>query len=349
MEKRYDAEQLKIFASSVIQKAGLGKKNSDLFADSLVNADMRKVHSHGLTRLSTYVRRIQEKLVSADATPTLLEDGGSLLLVDANNGMGVPAAYMAMEWCMERAAKTGVCFAAVRGGNHFGYAAYFTEYAARHDMIGIAMSNGPAAMAPIGGKEAVLGTNPLSVSVPAERHLPLVLDMATSVVARGKVTLAKKEGRSIPEGWGIDKEGRSTTDPSQVSTVLPFGGAKGYAISLIIELLCSCLSGAKTGQTMGSFYDFSGCHQDAGFFLGAIDPSVILPVDLLKSRVDELMDSIKLAPRAAGCQEIFIPGEIEFRNAAKAEAEGITLGPAVLAELNTLAEQYQIPFDCALK
>lgn len=348
MSERFNAEQLKAFSSAVIQKAGLPKASSDCFADSLVNADMRGIHSHGVTRLSTYVRRIQEGLVSSGAIPVILAGSGSLLLVDAGNGMGVPAARTAMDWCIDRAKDSGVCLAVVRGGNHFGYAAYFSEYAARHDMIGVAMSNSPAAMAPIGGKKAVLGTNPLSVAVPAANRDPLILDMATSVVARGKITLAKKEGQTIPVGWGIDADGRPTADPGQVATVLPFGGAKGYAISLIIEILCSCLSGAKNGQTMGSFYDFSGCTQDAGFCLGAIDPSVILPVEQFKDRVASLLDQIKNSPKAEGCDEIFIPGEIELRKAEQAKIQGVALGPAVLAELRALSQQYQVPFPCTL-
>ncbi len=345
--KHFNAIKLKNFVAAVTQKAGLSLQDSTNFAESLIEADMRGIHSHGLTRLETYTYRLEHKLVDAKAVPTVAADGGSMLSIDANNGMGVSAALFAMALCVERAQKTGVCFAAVRGSNHFGYAAYFTQYAARQDMIGVAMANAPAAMAPIGGKTAVLGTNPLSVAIPASRR-PLVLDMATSEVARGKVTLAKKEGRPIPAGWGIDAEGHSVTDPAKVVTVLPFGGAKGYAISLIIEILCSCLSGAKNGQTMGSFYDFSGKHQDAGFFVGAINPGAILPAAQFKTRVDDLMESIKAAPRAQGCDEIFIPGEIEARNAAKAALEGIALGPAVVSELEKLATQYHVPFDCAM-
>lgn len=343
-----DPVKMKRFAAEVIHKAGLHEEASQCFADSLVNADMRGVHSHGVTRLSTYVHRIHDGLVAVDEQPCILADAGALLLLDARNTMGVPAGYRAMSLCIERAAQYGVAFASVRGGNHFGYAAYYTELAASKGMIGFALSNGPAAMAPTGGTKAVLGTNPISIAVPAKKHQPLVLDMATSVVARGKVTLAKKEGRSIPDNWGIDADGKPTTDPAAVVTVLPFGGVKGYAISLITELLCSCLSGAKNGQTMGSFYDFSGTHQDVGFFFGAIDPSGIVDSEAFENRVDERLDAIKACPKAAGCDEIFIPGEIEFRNMVQAEKNGIDVGDAVQAELYALSKEYGVPFDCAM-
>lgn len=343
---KYDAEKLKAFAAAIMQKAGLNEADSRLFADSLVKADMRGIGSHGVTRLYAYSRRIQEGWV-CDAEPKVVRDGGALLAVDAMNGMGVVAAYKIMELCMRRAEETGCCFAAVNNGNHFGYAAYFTELAAKHDMIGVAMGNGPVAIAPTGGTTPMLGTNPLSVAIPAGRYRPLVLDMATSVVARGKITLARKNGQPIPLGWGVDAEGQDTDDPNRVKTVLPFGGAKGYAISLIIEVLCSCLSGAENGQTMGSFYDYSRSQQ-AGFFLGAINIGKIMPLAEFKESVDALFESMKESPAAAGVKEIFIPGEIEYNNMLEAEARGVVLSDAIAAELSQLGQVYGVPFACGI-
>lgn len=343
---KYDVEKLKRFCQQVMETTGLPEEDSRWFSDSLINANMRGINSHGLTRLKTYYTRAADGLVDPKAEIEIVSDMPSLLVIDGKNGMGVSSAVRAMDLCIERAKENGACFAAVRGGNHFGYAAYFAEQAARAGMIGLAMANGPVAIAPIGGKEAKLGTNPLAVAIPAGDMPPLVLDMATSVVARGKVTLAKKEGKSIPEGWGIDKDGNPTTDPAQVNCVLPFGGAKGYGIALIIEILCSCLSGAKTGQTMGSFYDFSGKHQDSGFFLGAFNVGGVMPLELFGQRTDELFTSIKDSPRAENCDEIFIPGEIELRKAQKSQSEGIEIPPAVLAELLEVSQRCGIPFEC---
>ena len=344
---RYDPAKLKSFTAAVMQGAGLDEQDSLLFAESLVNADMRGVASHGVTRLTAYSRRVQEGLVSPKAELNILADGGSLMLVDAQNGMGAVTAYKAMKLCVERAKTSGCCFAAITGGNHFGYAAFFTEYAAAQGMIGVAIANAPPAIPPIGGVEPFLGTNPISISVPSNRYRPLVLDMATSVVARGKVTLAQKAGQSIPEGWGIDKKGRPTTDPSQVYAVLPFGGAKGYAIGLIAEILCSCLSGASNGREMGSFYNFNTV-QNSGFFVGAFNIGSILPAELFGNRVDGLYDTLKAAPKAEGVEEIMIPGEIEFNRYEQASREGITLPAAVVAELVALSQHYQIPFDCEM-
>ncbi|MDF2677067.1 MAG: Malate/L-lactate dehydrogenase [Bacillota bacterium] len=342
---RFNAAKLKSFTSDIMQKAGLDQDSSNIFAESLVNADMRGISSHGMTRLTAYSRRIRDGLVSKDTEIKIVQDNNSLLLIDGQNGMGAVTAQRAMELCVERAEKNGCCFAAVKGGNHFGYAAFFTEYAASKGMIGVAIANGPVALAPIGGMKPMLGTNPISISIPANRHHPMVLDMATSIVARGKITLAKKEGRTIPDNWGVDEQGYPTNDPSKVYAMLPFGGAKGYAISLITEILCSCLSGALNGQTMGSFYDYTSTQQ-SGFFLGAFNVGSIIPIDIFKENVDELFDSIKQSPKAPGVSEIMIAGEIEFNNYEQASKEGVQLSEAVVAELLVLSTEYGVPFEC---
>lgn len=337
----YNCQELKAFVTAVMEEGGLAKDKAALFADSLLYAEMRGIGSHGLTRLSTYYRRIKEGLVDAQAEPKIELDLPSLMVVDNQNGMGVPGAAAVMEECIRRAKVTGCCFAAVRGGNHFGCASYFAEQAAREGMLGIALANGPKAMAPVGGKEPVLGTNPMAVAIPAAGRDPFVLDMATSVVARGKVALAAKEGKPIPEGWAIDENGKPTTDPNAVSCVLPFGGPKGYGIALMIEVLCSCLSGAKTGTTMGSFYDFSGKKQDSGFFLGAVNVGAM---GSFEEAAQQLFGAVKDSPKASGVEEIFIPGEIERRNYLKAEKEGVAISPAVEKELRDLAEKTGIAF-----
>lgn len=344
----YSVQKLKNYTSTIMQRAGLSKEKSDLFAESLVDAEKRGVSSHGLTRLKTYAYRLEAGLVDGGAEPAVLKDGPSMLLIDGRNALGVPSAMTAMKLCVEHAGESGACFAAVRGGNHFGMAEFFTDYAAENDMIGIAMANGPAALAAIGGTKPILGTNPLAVSIPAGRHPTMTLDMATSIVARGKVALAAKEGRSIPEGWAIDAAGRPTTDPSKASCMLPFGGAKGYGIGLIIEIMSSCLSGACNGRTMGSFYDFSGKKQDSGFFLGAFNVASIMNIGEFKERVDALLDSIKNSPHAEGCDEIFVPGEIEIRRAAFAEENGIDIPTAVLDELKEMSGKYNVPFECEM-
>ena len=171
----YDCEQLKSFVAAVMEDAGLNQSHAALFADSLLYAQMRGIGSHGLTRLATYYRRAKEGLVDAKAEMEVLTDFPGMLLIDGKNGMGVTTAVNAMELCIERAKTVGICVAAVKGGNHFGCASYFTEMAAREGMVGFAMANGPVAQAPIGGKEPMLGTNPLAIAIPAAGREPYVL------------------------------------------------------------------------------------------------------------------------------------------------------------------------------
>ena len=341
----YDTQKLTAFAAAVGEKAGLNPKDSILFAKSLVQADMRGVSSHGVTRLKAYISRLTAGVMDGAAEPVITDDGGSILRVDAQNGVGMVTAHKIMEICIARAKETGSCFAAVTGGNHFGYAAYFTQQAADAGMIGLASANSIAAMAPMGGKTPLLGTNPLSIAVPAGKYRPLVLDMATSVVARGKVTLAAKEGKEIPLGWGIDANGVPTTDPAKVATVLPFGGAKGYGISLIITILSSCLSGALADKNVGSMYNCTR-PQNNGFFLGAVDITRVIPKEVFLASVDALFDSVKGCEKADGVQEIYIPGEIEFGRAERAAKEGIRISDAVIKELTELSAQFGVPFDC---
>lgn len=342
----YRAEDLEQFSKEIMERAGLSPEESTVFSDSLLKAEMRGVTSHGLTRLSSYARRVELGLVAANVEPEILADGGTVLRIDGKNGMGAWVGTRVMEMCIRRAREKGSCFAAVCGGNHFGYAAYFAQQAALQDMIGFAVANGPSAIPPTGGAKPLLGTNPVAICIPAGRYRPLVLDMATSAVARGKVALAKKNGVSIPEGWGVDSRGRPTTDPDAVlsgGAMLPMAGPKGYAISLIVELLCSCLAGGQDGQTMGSFYDLTRT-QNTGYCFAALDVSRIIDPEVLKGRVDALFDSMKACPRADGMDEIMIPGEIEYNNYDRALAEGVSLSPAVEQELRAAAVHYGVDF-----
>lgn len=260
--------------------------------------------------------------------------------------MGVVSGTFAMETCIRKAKETGACFAGVRGGNHYGYAGYYAQMAAKEGMIGIANSNAASACAPYGGKEPMLGTNPLAIAIPSANREPFLLDMATSLVARGKVKLAEKDGRPIPEDWALDTDGNPTTDPSKAKTMVPCGGYKGFGISLAIEILCSALSGAKTSATVGELYDLSGCHQDLGFFFGALNVGGVTDLNRFENSVDSLITSMKESPKAAGVDEIFVAGEIENRKQKTSQAEGVNISDAVIRELREVSEMSGIPFEC---
>ena len=346
-EQRFSAEALEDYATKVFQNAGLGAEEAAWSAESLVQADMRGVGSHGLMRLRTYAQRARCGVVRSGVTPRIVRESPSFLLVDGGNGIGTSVARQVMQLCIDRARQSGACFATVFNGNHFGIAASFTELAAEAGMIGIAMSNAPASMVPTGGRKPLLGANPMSIAIPAGKHPPLVLDMATSTVAQGKIILAAKEGKtSIPSDWAVDPEGNPTTDPKKAlqGAMLPFGGAKGYGLALIIDILVAVLSGAMTSTHINNFWKDFENPQKLGFFIGAWNIGSVIPLPEFYQRMDALIQEIKACPPAPGHTEVFCPGEIEHRRAQESIRQGIALGPAVVDDLKKLAEEYSAAF-----
>lgn len=343
----YNCEKLKDFCRLVMEHAGMEEDEARRFADSLVNADMRGVSSHGVTRLRHYYLRLVNGAVDPKAKPTIVAEMPSFLLIDGHNGMGVTTAAFAMESCIARAKETGACFAAARGGNHFGYAAYYSQMAAREGMIGIAMCNASQGVAPYGGMTAQLGTNPIAVAVPGRDDVVFDLDMATSLVARGKIKLAIKKGVSIPSDWGIDDRGRPTTDPKAVSCAVPFGGYKGYGIGLAVEILTACISGSSPSQGMSSFFDLSSNEpQNVGYFFGALNVGGVTDFDGFADRVQEQIHLLKTSPKAEGVDEILVAGEPEARKYQTALENGVDIPPQVVAELEELSQRCGVPFDC---
>lgn len=342
-----DSGKLKLFVRDVMASTGLAADKAEEFADSLVFADMRGVSSHGVTRLAIYYRRILEGQVDPLAEPELLQSRPALLHVDGHNGMGVPLAMYAMRECVARARSTGSCFAAVRGGNHFGCAGYYTKFAAGQGMIGVAMSAANAIVAPTGSRQPMLGTNPLSIAIPAWGKEPFLLDMATSVVANGKIVLAAKEGRPIPEGWGMDAEGNVTTDPTKVKFLMPFGGYKGYGVSMAIDLLAAVLAEAENSRTMGSFWKVGdGRIQGTGFFLGVFDPAAVTDPDAFRRKVADYIDEMKAAALAKGSDEVLVAGEPEQRKYEAALRDGVRISDVVAEELRKTGEAAGVPFLC---
>jgi LDH2 family malate/lactate/ureidoglycolate dehydrogenase len=349
-EQRFSVEALDRFTADLLERAGVGHDEAACLAESLVLADLRGVGSHGLMRLRTYAERIRRGVVRGGVAPKIVRESAAFLAIDGGNGNGMWVGRQTMDLCIARAREHGACFATVANGNHFGIAASFTEQAARAGMIGIALSNASPTMVPTGGRKPLLGANPLSIAIPAGRRKPLVLDMATSTVAQGKIILAAKEGKkTIPADWAVDPEGKPTTDPELAlkGAMLPFGGAKGYGLALIIDILCATLSGALTSAHVNSFWKDFERPQNIGFFLGAWDIATVMPMDHFEARMTALLDEIKACPPAPGHAEVFYPGEIEHRREAASRRDGIALGPAVIDDLTRLGTEYGVAFPPA--
>ncbi|HEY83242.1 MAG TPA: Ldh family oxidoreductase [Dehalococcoidia bacterium] len=347
----FDPSELKRFCRALLEKVNIPPKDAELIAESLVRANLRGVDSHGVSRMAIYIERLKKGLVNPRPEIAILQQTPAMALVDGDNGCGQVVAKMAMELAMTKARETGVSLVGIRNSTHFGAAAFFSTMALERDMIGIALANSYATVAPWGSRVAYFGTNPLSVAVPTGRELPVVLDMATSVAAWGKIILAAQKGEAIPAGWAIDSDGEITTDAARAlqGALMPFGGPKGSGISLIIDVLAGILTGAGYGPYVGDLYKSLDRPQNVGQMVGVIDISRFSDVNEFKNRMDKVIREIKSLPRAKGVSEILLPGEIEIRNQERREREGIPLPPTTVEELRKLSAEYGVPWEDAVK
>ncbi|CAL8981315.1 putative oxidoreductase YjmC [Rhodoplanes serenus] len=340
---RVAPDALLAFCIAVYARLGLAEDDARLCADTLVQADLWGHQSHGVLRLPWYAARLKSGVCAAAARPEIVVDGGALAVIDGHDAMGQVVAAQAMQEAIGRAGRHGIGAVAVRNSNHFGTAMYFTLMAPPQGSIGFLSTNASPAMAPWGGREKAVGTNPWSWAAPAGRHPPLVLDIANTGVARGKIYLARQEGRPIPEGWAITADGRPTTDPTEAiaGVILPMAQHKGYGIALVMDVL----SGVLTGSAFGA--DVHGPYQDrarsgAGHLAIAIDIAAIQPRADFDARMEALIASLKRVPTAQGFDEVHYPGEIEARADAENRRLGLALPDDTRADLARLAAEMDL-------
>lgn len=342
--KKFDWEKLQSFCSKIFVKAGVSKENADIVAESLIMADLRGVDSHGVVRTAIYLERIEKKMIDPLAVPEIESQDFATALLNGNNNLGAVVGTKAVEIALEKAKDRGAAIVGVKGSNHFGTGAYYALKAMEKNMILLVMSNASQTMPPTGGKRPFIGTNPLAVGVPAGKETPFLLDMATSVVARGKIIVAAQKGIEIPIGWAIDKKGRSTTNPEEAleGAVLPLGGPKGYAISMFIDILSGVLTGAGFGKYVYNMYENWEQPQNVGHLFIALDIERFMPIEVFKNRMDYYIKELKAEPKSEGVDEILIPGELEFRKVEERKQHGIELPKKVVSELDQIGKRYSI-------
>ncbi|WP_020656792.1 Ldh family oxidoreductase, partial [Massilia niastensis] len=289
--------------------------------------------SHGLSRVAQYAGHLRCGRVNGEARPRVQQRKPAALLVDAQEGLAFPACALAVREAIRSAGETGAAFAGVTNSHHFGAAAYHLEPVAAAGMVGIAFGNSPAAMPAWGGKRALFGTNPIAAVFPRRAGPPLVIDLSLSEVARGKLMVAAKQGKTIPEGWALDKEGNPTTDPKAglEGMMLPAGGVKGAMLALIVELLCCALTGAAFGFEADSFFTDEGNQPRIGQAFLVIDPGALAGSEVFEERIETLLSAMLLDA------DVRLPGQRRLDLARAAEENGIEVAPALLEQLEALA------------
>jgi LDH2 family malate/lactate/ureidoglycolate dehydrogenase len=341
----YSPRELVGFVQNIFIRLGMPQSDAAVAADSLVQADLEGNESHGISRLGIYAKRMQEGRIAAD--PDIrLETCGSVLKVDGGNGLGQVVSYRALEAAIPLAEESGILGVFVNNSNHFGTAAYFCQQACRSNMALIAMTNSPPAIAPWGGKKAFFGTNPIAFGFPAREDPPVLIDMSSSVVARGKIILADKVGKQIPQGWAIDEEGVETTDPASAlrGAVLPLGGAKGYALALAIEIITGVLSSAAYGPNVNNLYKDGDSPANVGHCFILLNIAKWMAIDHYFAIIEQFIQDVKAVPKSKDTDEIFYPGERRYNKFKERSNQGLHIALEVVTELKLLGEELGILF-----
>jgi LDH2 family malate/lactate/ureidoglycolate dehydrogenase len=359
---RVDAEALKSFCVSVLQCLDVPEEDARITADVLVSADLRGTSSHGVARLRRYVTGLRDGTMIARPDVQVVSETETTVSMDAGGGLGQPVSYRAMEKAIEKAQTLGSGFATVRNSNHFGIAGYYAMMALDHDCIGISMTNASVLVVPTFGRDAMLGTNPISVAAPAGKEWPFVLDMATSTVPRGKLEVYERLEKPIPPGWATDETGEPTSETGHVlrnlkeragGGLLPLGGAgellgghKGYGLVLLVDILCGVLPGAAYANLVYPKDEEGNPLPSAiGHFFGAWRVDAFRPVDAFEDAMDDLQRRLKNVAKAEGQDRIFVHGEKEYEAAQENARKGVPLNPKVAADLRALGEELDVPYD----
>lgn len=326
-------DELTTLAGRALELAGAGSRAALVTAQALVAADAQGLASHGVARVPQYATFLRNGRTDPRAEPRILHSKGGTCLIDAQSGMAYEACALAVGIAIERAREFGVACVGVTNSNHFGAAAVHLDPLGKEGMVGLAFSNSPAAMPAWGGKTPLFGTNPIAALFPRRDAAPLTIDLALSEAARGKIVLAAKEGKPIPAGWAVDKDGRPTTDARAAldGSMLPAGGVKGAMLALMVELLACALTGAAFGFEADSFFADEGNQPRLGQVFLAIDPAAMGGADTYFSRTEKL---IEMMLQDDGVR---LPGERRRAASERARQEGISIPHALYRQIVKLA------------
>ena len=350
-------DALSEFTAAVFIHFGVNESDAVQAADVLSKADVRGIDSHGVARLKTYVDMFRIGRINPKPNIKIIREKMSVATVDGDSGLGLVVGPKANEIAMEKASLFGSGWVSVCNTNHYGIASYYSLKALEHDMIGWSMTNSSRIVVPLWGAERRLGTNPIAIAFPAYSNPPIVIDMATSVVAFGKVEIARRQNKDVPLGWVIDHQGNASADPEDVYSggLLPLGGSremgghKGYCLSSMVDILCCVLSGANWGPFAPPFALFEeppkgSVGKGIGHFFGAMEIDGFEEVQVFKKRIDHWIEVFRNTKPALGHDAVLIPGDPEHEQERIRSEVGIPLIDAVVRDLAAIAKETRVPF-----
>ncbi|HVP23374.1 MAG TPA: Ldh family oxidoreductase [Conexivisphaerales archaeon] len=353
MYTRVDPAVLTDFVKEVLVRIGVPDADAAITAQNLVKADLRGIESHGVARLKRYTDGIRNGVVKTHPEIKVVRESPVTALLDGDAGLGQVVSYRAMNLAIDKARKNYVGLVGVRNSNHFGIAGFYGLMALQQDLIGLVMTNTRPLVAPTFSKQKLVGTNPICLAVPTSGQ-GFVLDMATSVAPIGKMEVAKRVGKKVPIGWGIDPDGNLTDDPDKISkgALLPLGGLgetlgghKGYGLGAMVDIFSGILTGAQwssgVGETQGP------TPADVGHFFGAINVEAFMGLPEFKSRMDQLVAKLKGAERLPGAEEIYVAGEKSFYTEGVRRQMGVALDAKTVELLRQLGQETGVPFKGA--
>jgi len=337
------ASELKKFSMRVFVALGATKEIAGVVTEHLIEASLRGVDSHGVSRIPVYAQGVVAGDIDATATPQVVKETATTALVDGRQGFGQVGANYAIGKAISKARANGISTVAMKNSNHVGMLAIYGERIALRRLIAKICVNGMARVAPYGSREKVLGTNPICFAFPAGRVHPIIVDIATSATAAYKIVLAAKEGRQIPLGWAVNSSGKPTTDAEEAlgGALLPVGGHKGFGLGLSVEIMSAILAGAPLSVDIKPVP-----HTQGGFFVEAMRTNLFRPEEAYNEEVAKLVRAIKRSKVAKGFDEVLLPGEPERIERARRISGGIPIGSSLWEDFEDWSQRLDVPLPC---
>ncbi len=334
-------ESLQEAAVQILKGLKAGEEEALLVAKAMIKADARGIDTHGLHLLTLMDERVEAGMVNIPTPLKLLSDEGAIALLDGGNGLGQVAAQKAMALSIAKAEANGIGVCLARNTNNIGMLSLYSQQAAEAGMVGMVMANAAASMSAWGGAEALLGTNPISIGIPGGNGPAVLLDMSSSLVARGKIRRAARQKEAIPLGWALDKEGLPTADPEAAlkGSLLPIGGPKGYGLALAVDIIAGLISGAQYGQKIQSFHELKG-PTGVGVFTLAMDIKRFMSYDQFEGLIRSYVTKLKASRKAPGVERIYLPGEIEIERERESFQQGVEVNSSLVDKLNRLLGKF---------